>query len=240
MRPIIRWTALAGALLAILSAGGTASRAPHPSRPLERGRAVRYLALGDSYTIGEGVAPEGRWPEQLVAQLRAKGVSIREPEIIAQTGWTTDELSAAITARNPHGPYALVSLLIGVNNQYRGRSVQEYRAQFTALLHTAISLAGRDTGRVIVLSIPDWGVTPFAEGRDRAAIAAAIDSFNAVARDETQRAGARWADVTPTSRAAARDSSMFAIDGLHPSRAMYAKWAGLAEPQARAALGIAE
>ena len=167
---------MAGALLAILSAGRTAARAPHLSRPLERGRAVRYLALGDSYTIGEGVAPEGRWPEQLVARLRSKGVSIREPEIIAQTGWTTDELSAAITARNPHGPYALVSLLIGVNNQYRGRSVQEYRTQFLSLLHAAISLAGRDTGRVIVLSIPDWGVTPFAEGRDRAAIAAAIDS----------------------------------------------------------------
>jgi len=199
---------------------------------------VRYLALGDSYTIGEGVAPAERWPEQLAARLRASGVKIDGPEIIARTGWTTDELSAAIAEHRPHGPFALVSLLIGVNNQYRGRGIEEYRDQFRSLLHVAIALAGRDAKRVVVLSIPDWGVTPFAEGRDRGAIATAIDSFNAVAHDETRRAGARWADVTPASRAAALDSNMVVADGLHPSGAMYARWAALAEPEARAALGI--
>lgn len=197
---------------------------------------MRYLALGDSYTIGEGVAAAERWPEQLASRLRASGATVRVPEIIAKTGWTTDELSAAIASRSPKGPYALVSLLIGVNNQFRGRGVEEYRAQFIALLDTAISLAGRDAKRVIVLSIPDWGVTPFAEGRDRAAIAVAIDSFNAVGREETRRAGARWVDITPASRAAVRDSGLIVADGLHPSDAMYATWAELAEPEARAAL----
>ena len=197
---------------------------------------MRYLALGDSYTIGDGVPAAERWPEQLAARLRASGAKIPEPEIIAKTGWTTDELAAAIARRNPQGPYALVSLLIGVNNQFRGRSVEEYRAQFIALLDKATTLADREARRVIVLSIPDWGVTPFAEGRDRAEIATAIDSFNAVARDETRRAGAHWVDITPASRAAALDSTTVVADGLHPSGAMYAKWAELADPEARAAL----
>ncbi len=197
---------------------------------------MRYLALGDSYTIGEGVPVAERWPEQLAARLRASGAKIPEPEIIAKTGWTTDELAAAIARRNPQGPYALVSLLIGVNNQFRGRSVEEYRAQFIALLDKATTLADREARRVIVLSIPDWGVTPFAEGRDRAEIATAIDSFNAVARDETRRAGAHWVDITPASRAAALDATTVVADGLHPSGAMYAKWAELADPEARAAL----
>jgi lysophospholipase L1-like esterase len=239
MLQIMRWAGVAAALLVVWSASGAAgSRAPHVSHPNERGRAVRYLALGDSYTIGEGVVPAERWPEQLAASLRARGVTIEGPEIIARTGWTTGELGAAIAERSPHGPFALVSLLIGVNNQYRGRSVEEYRDQFSSLLRLAIALAGRDAKRVIVLSIPDWGVTPFAEGRDRAGIAAAIDTFNQIARDETHRAGARWVDVTPASRAAARDSRMIVADGLHPSGAMYAKWAALAGPEARAALGI--
>ena len=198
---------------------------------------MRYLALGDSYTIGEGVAAAERWPEQLAVRLHANGATLREPEFIAKTGWTTDELSAAIARRNPRGPYALVSLLIGVNNQFRGRGVEEYRAQFTALLDVASTLAGGNAKRVIVLSIPDWGVTPFAEGRDRTAIAEAIDSFNTVGRDETRRAGARWVDITPASRATARGSGLLVADGLHPSGAMYAKWAELAEPEARAALG---
>nr|WP_325311146.1 SGNH/GDSL hydrolase family protein [Longimicrobium sp.] len=195
---------------------------------------LRYLALGDSYTIGEGVAPEERWPTQLAAMLRARGIGVADPEIVATTGWTTDELDAGIDAAAPRGPYTLVSLLIGVNNQYRGRPADEYRAQFRALLRRAIGFAGGDAGRVVVLSIPDWGVTPFAEGRDRAQIAHEIDAFNAINRDAARELGARWVDVAPASRLA---PSAVVGDGLHPSAEQYRDWAVLAFPEALAALG---
>lgn len=200
------------------------------------GDELRYLALGDSYTIGESVGRDERWPVRLVELLRAEGVEIDEPAIIARTGWTTDELDAAIDAADPRGPYDLVSLLIGVNNQYRGRSVEEYRAEFRALLARAIGFAGGEAGRVVVLSIPDWGVTPFAAERDRAKIAAEIDLFNAVNREETERAGARYVDITPHSRQVAGDPAMTAPDGLHPSGEMYEFWARSALPAAREAL----
>ena len=196
----------------------------------------RVLALGDSYTIGESVAIADRWPNQLARALRAKGTAVADPEIIARTGWTTDELSSAIDAAKPHGPYALVTLLIGVNNQYRGRSAEQYRKEFAALLQRAVAFAGGDAKRVVVVSIPDWGVTPFASGRDRATIAAAIDHFNAVAHEESNRAGAHFADVTPASRHAATDATLVAPDGLHPSAAMYAQWVKAILPQAEPAL----
>jgi lysophospholipase L1-like esterase len=198
---------------------------------------ARFLALGDSYTIGESVRPADRWPVQLASTLRERGIDVAEPEIIAATGWTTDELASAIGELEPRGPYGLVSLLIGVNNQYRGQPLEEYRDQFRGLLEQAIAFAGDESGRVLVLSIPDWGVTPFAEGRDRAQIAREIDAFNAVNRDEAVRAGAHHVDVTPISRLAAADSELVAGDGLHPSEAMYRAWAELAWPEALAALG---
>ena len=197
---------------------------------------MRFLALGDSYTIGESVEPAGRWPVQLAALLRAQGVNVGEPTIIATTGWTTDELSAGIDRANPQGTYELVSLLIGVNNQYRGRGLDEYRHQFVALLNRAIAFANGKPSRVLVLSIPDWGVTPFASGRDPVAIAAEIDAFNAINREEAERLGAHYVDATPFSRLAANDPSLIASDGLHPSGKMYAKWARLALPAARDAL----
>lgn len=197
----------------------------------------RFLALGDSYTIGESVAVADRWPNQLALRLRKSGIDIADPEIIAKTGWTTDELSLAIDAAKPHGPYALVTLLIGVNNQYRGRDAEQYRKEFAALLERAIAFAGGDPKRVVVVSIPDWGVTPFAAGRDRTKIGREIDLFNAINREETKRAGARYADVTPGSRLAATDPTLVAPDGLHPSAKMYTSWVSVIEPQARAALG---
>jgi len=197
---------------------------------------VRFLALGDSYTIGESVDPSDRWPAQLAALLCAQGLNVGEPTIIATTGWTTDELSAGIDRADPQGAYELVSLLIGVNNQYRGRGLDEYRQQLVALLQRAIAFAGGKPGRVLVLSIPDWGVTPFAADRDRAAIAAAIDAFNAVNREEAERPGAHYIDVSPFSRTAAADPTLIAADGLHPSGKMYAEWARLALPAAREAL----
>ncbi len=203
--------------------GGTASK--------------RILALGDSYTIGEAVSAPERWPNQLADLLRQAGIETGDPQIIAKTGWTTDELASAIDTARPMGPYALVTLLVGVNNQYRGREAEEYRREFVALLQRAVRFAGDDPLRVIVVSIPDWGVTPFAGERDRAKIAAEIDLFNHINREETVRVGARYVDVTPISRVAATDRTLLADDGLHPSGTMYRQWAALVFPQARAALG---
>jgi lysophospholipase L1-like esterase len=197
--------------------------------------AATFLALGDSYTIGEGVAEEGRWPIQLVTRLGERGVAVETPSIVATTGWTTDELATALDATRLDHRYDLVTLLIGVNNQYRGRSTTEYREQFRDLLHRSVMFAG-DPQRVVVVSIPDWGVTAFAEGRDRAAIARDIDAFNAVARDETLGMRARWADVTPASREAGAKPGMLVDDGLHPSAAQYAVWTGTILPEAEAAL----
>ncbi|MGN2244052.1 SGNH/GDSL hydrolase family protein [Frateuria sp. GZRR33] len=196
---------------------------------------LHYLALGDSYTIGEAVPAAGRWPAQLVRQLRARGVAIDEPRIIAVTGWTTDELSAGMDAATLRPPYDLVTLLIGVNNQYRGRAAGEYRTQFSGLLGRAIGLAGGRPSRVVVVSIPDWGVTRFAreQGRDPAPIAHALDVYNAIARDEAGRAGARWVDITPLSR---RHPGLVADDGLHPDAAQYALWTDAITPVAAAAV----
>ncbi|GAP65231.1 hypothetical protein MBSD_n0520 [Mizugakiibacter sediminis] len=198
----------------------------------------RLLALGDSYTIGEGVEPVGRWPMQLAARLRAEGFAVADPEIVATTGWTTDELAAAMDAAAFAPPYALVTLLIGVNNQYRGRDLDAYRGEFRALLARAIALAGGDARRALVVSIPDWGVTPFAraQGRDAAAIAAAIDAFNAVNRAEAATQGAVWLDVTDLSRDRGDSAAMLAADGLHPSAAQYARWVERILPAARRAL----
>ncbi|HVX38876.1 MAG TPA: SGNH/GDSL hydrolase family protein [Gemmatimonadaceae bacterium] len=195
------------------------------------------LALGDSYTIGEGVSPSERWPARLAVRLRETGVAIAEPTIVARTGWTTDELAAAIDATPLVPPYALVTLLIGVNNQYRGRSAAEYRDEFRTLLARAIGFAGGRAQRVVVLSIPDWSATPFAADRDRPRIAREIDEFNVVNRDEAARVDARYVDVTVASRTAAGDLAFVAADGLHPSAAAYDQWARLVLPVAAAILG---
>lgn len=192
---------------------------------------TRFLALGDSYTIGEAVAPTERWPALLAQRLE-----LCEPEIVAKTGWTTDELSAAIDAAKPPGPFDLVTLLIGVNDQYRGRNVESYRGGFTTLLDRAVAFAGNDPRRVVVVSIPDWGVTPFAADRDRAQIAAEIDRYNGVNRDEAGRAGAHYADIGTVSREAASRPDLTASDGLHPSADLYRRWVEIILPKARLAL----
>ena len=198
----------------------------------------RFLALGDSYTIGEGVQPNQRWPAQLVRRLRSRGVELDEPEIIATTGWTTDELSAAMDAATLAPPYALVSLLIGVNNQYRGRDLENYRDEFSALLARAIALAGGQTARVIVVSIPDWGVTRFARSKNRDAdlIAGEIDRFNAAANRIAAQHDVAYVDVTVASREAADGDAMLVADGLHPSAAQYAEWTDAIVPVAMRAL----
>lgn len=191
---------------------------------------IRILSLGDSYTIGESVGDSERWPVRLAALLRARGLRVADPAIVAQTGWTTDELSTGIDDAKPAGPFDIVTLLIGVNNQYRERSASEYREQFQELLARATRFAAGNASHVIVLSIPDWGLTPFASGRDRTRIAREIDAFNAVNREEAARGGARYVDITPISRRVPREPGLVAGDGLHPSGEMYACWVDLALP----------
>jgi lysophospholipase L1-like esterase len=196
-------------------------------------KSVSFLALGDSYTIGESVEEAGRWPVQLAASLNASGCTVESPVIIAKTGWTTDELMQGIEDRNLSDTFELVSLLIGVNNQYRGRDTSEFRSQFNALLDEAIGFAGGHPDRVFVVSIPDWGVTPFAEGRNREKIAKEIDAFNRIKKEETEKRSIRFFDVTGISRKAASDPALTAGDGLHPSEKMYALWVDIIAPHIR-------
>ncbi|MFD1469272.1 SGNH/GDSL hydrolase family protein [Hymenobacter caeli] len=189
-----------------------------------------YLALGDSYTIGEGAAEADRWPVQLAQLARQSGLDVQAPDIIARTGWTTGKLQAAVRAAHSPATYGLVSLLIGVNNQYRGLGQAAYRTKFRQLLAEAARLAGGRPGRVVVLSIPDWGQSPFAERRNRVRIGREIDQFNAVAQDECRRAGVAYVDITPATRAAAGDASQFTGDGLHYTGPQMRRWAQQALP----------
>src|SRR5690606_2756087 len=197
--------------------------------------AISSLALGDSYTIGEGIDEAGRWPLQLAAALRDEGMALADPRLIATTGWTTDELSAAIDAAGPFGRFGFVGLLVGVNNQYRGRDLDNYREEFDALLVRAAGFVGHRADRVLVLSIPDWGVTPFAAGtgRDRATIARELDDYNAAARALRVAPGIAVVDITPAGRRLGAGPARLAADGLHPSVSMYAQWTRLALPVAR-------
>jgi lysophospholipase L1-like esterase len=184
-----------------------------------------YLALGDSYTIGEGVPLYRGYPYQAVQRLRAAGLSFSAPEVIARTGWTTDELTDALARVRLLPNYDIVSLLIGVNNQYRGRDAGEYTRQFGHLLQLALRYCGNPS-KVFVLSIPDWGYSPFANNRDRALISGEIDAFNAVARDLADREKIPFIDITAHSRSAGAGAEGFVADGLHPAASTYAFWAG--------------
>ena len=200
--------------------------------------AAPYLALGDSYTIGEGVAAPERWPNQLAVMLHKNGVDVGEPEIVAKTGWTTDELSAAMDAHTFSPPYRLVTLLIGVNNQYRGRDLDNYRVEFKKLLERAIDLAGKDPTKVVVVSIPDWGVTRFGQGsgRDTAEIARQLDAYNAANAQIAKMLHCGYVDVTTVSRQVGNQAAMLVSDGLHPSPKMYTAWSERILPVAKAAL----
>jgi len=180
------------------------------------------LALGDSYTIGEGVLLPETYPYQAVQMLRAQGLPFMAPEIIARTGWTTDELDSAIAGTRLLPVYDFVCLLIGVNNQYRGRSTEEYKVQFQSLLRQAIGFAAGRTERVLILSIPDWGVSPFAADLDRSAIAREIDAFNSAAESIARQHQVVFIDITSHSR---QEGQPFAVDGLHPSGEQYYFWA---------------
>lgn len=186
---------------------------------------LRLLCLGDSYTIGEGVTPAERWPNVLTALLRERGLDLADPQIIAQTAWTTDELMDAIDAARPVGPFDLVTLMIGVNDQYRSRPIEQFEASFLPLFDQASGFSAQGPKGLLVISIPDWGATPFAEGRDRALIAREIETYNDRAKELVEARGARWHDVTALSRRVADDLTLVVEDKLHPSGAMYREWA---------------
>jgi lysophospholipase L1-like esterase len=188
-------------------------------------KTLSYLALGDSYTIGESLPLEDNFPHQTVALLRKKRMLIADPEIVAKTGWTTDELTDAITKLSLKSNYDYVSLLIGVNNQYRGRDIATYQKDFEQLLLQAIQFAGGKHQHVFVLSIPDWGATPFAEGRDRKKIESEVDQFNAANLKIAQQYKVQYLEITVGTREAKQDISLVAEDKLHPSKKEYARWA---------------
>lgn len=199
---------------------------------------LSYLALGDSYTIGEAVPAEQSYPYQLAAQMGAKGHPLKEPKIIAVTGWTTDNLINAIAESGITGKkYDIVTLLIGVNDQYQKLSQDNYRIKFQQVLNTAIEFAGGNKDHVFVLSIPDWGVTPFAGGQDNI-IGPQIDQFNNINKAISQNAGVNYLDITLISRQAATEPDLIAADGLHPSGKMYTLWINLLRPMIAAKLKL--
>ncbi|MEP6844703.1 MAG: SGNH/GDSL hydrolase family protein [Panacibacter sp.] len=184
-----------------------------------------FLALGDSYTIGEAVPLHESFPYQTVQLLRKANLHFHAPEIVAKTGWTTSELAEHILHAKLNEHYDFVTLLIGVNNQYRDLSIDEYPNDFEFLLRKAIHFAGEKKENVIVLSIPDWGVTPFAKKRDSKKIAAEIDAYNKLNKAIAERYKIKYVDITANSRAAKDDASFITTDGLHPSGKAYAEWA---------------
>ena len=198
---------------------------------------LRYLALGDSYTIGESVGEADRWPVQLAGLVRAKGIDLANPTIIARTGWTTAELAEAIVSSGNTATYDLVSLLIGVNNQYRGQDIERYRTEFRQLLQTAIRFAKGRPERVVVLSIPDWGQSPYAKGRDRNTIGSQIDMFNNTAKQSCEQANVAFIDITELTRKAGTDATQYAPDGLHYSGKQMRLWAEKAQDIVIAKLG---
>jgi lysophospholipase L1-like esterase len=206
------------------------------STPVDLKGPFSYLALGDSYTIGESVEVTSSFPYQLKTNMAAKGYNITTPKIIAVTGWTTGDLKNAIAQANLTQKYDVVTLLIGVNNQYRGYNQTDYRTEFVQLLNTAIGFANGYKLKVFVLSIPDYSVTPFASTSDRAKIATEIDQFNTINKDESTKAGVNYLDITGISRQAGFDPSLIAFDGLHPSAKMYGLWVGQLSLQVAAQL----
>lgn len=191
---------------------------------LTQSQPIKFLALGDSYTIGESVKENERWPMQLAEELKKQGKKIGKPHIIATTGWRTDDLKKAIQAANLKPEYQLVSLLIGVNNQYQGKSAESYAPEFEELLNMAIVLAGGKKENVFVVSIPDYGFTPFGKPK-QAQISQALDEFNAINKTITEKAGVRYFNITNISRKGLEQPDLVADDSLHPSGKQYKLWA---------------
>lgn len=218
----LRWIAVC---VAIVHMTGNIMSQSRPAR-----EAAAFLSLGDSYTIGEGVTKKERWTFQAAGQLRSAGFSVADPVTVARTGWTTGELIAAVKQTEPGSDFDLVSLLIGVNNQYRGIPADVFQQEFKDLLDIAARFAGGDFSKVFVLSIPDWGSTPFAAGRDAAVITREIDQLNNIAEVVCREKGVAFVNITPVSRRAKDNQQYLAGDKLHYSAEMYELWAAEALP----------
>jgi lysophospholipase L1-like esterase len=217
------------------SAVGGASEGSMVVQPSYVGK-LSFLALGDSYTIGESVEPADRWPMQLAAAMRKNGIDLSDPVIIARTGWTTGDLLAAMNRAKLTDKFDLVMILIGVNNQFQGRSEEEYRQQFAELLKRAVVLSGGKVSHVVVLSIPDWSVMPFGQHYDSKRVSSEIDRSNAICREETNKIGAGYVNVTGISRGATTRPDLVAADGLHPSGTQYGEWVDAAIAAAKLAV----
>lgn len=192
---------------------------------------LKVLFLGDSYTIGQSVNYSDRWTSQLINKIKKdKNINILE-KTIAQTGWTTGDLLRAISESKPENNYDFVYLLIGVNNQYQGLDKNNYKTEFKSLLNQAIYLSQSKIDHVFVISIPDWGVTPFAQGQSQQDISKEIDDFNIINKTEALQLKVNYIDITPVSKKASTDSSYNADDGLHPSKKMYEEWVKLIYPE---------
>jgi len=197
------------------------------SSDIMQDRSLTFLALGDSYTIGESVAEDQRWPVQLAKKMTDNGIQVQSPRIIATTGWRTDQLKQAIDEANDlKTSYDMVSLLIGVNNQYQGRSVESFAPEFEELLLMAIAQAGGNKAHVFVVSIPDYGKTPFGAAKEEE-IGKALDQYNAVSKEICEQYDIAYYDITPISREAKASPELVASDRLHPSGEMYRRWVDL-------------
>ena len=227
----MKFSLLTLAVLGIFSCNSTKNMQPDDSdnpmteNPTNNSEQLSYLALGDSYTIGEGVSDAGRYPNQLVDRLNKEtGKSWAKPKVIAQTGWTVDELEKGINRADIEGnTYDLVTLSIGVNNQYRGYPISKFEEEFENMLLRAIRFAGVNSNHVIVISIPDWGITPFAtqSGKDKSNIGDEIDAYNRIKAGICEKHDVRYIDITEDYRAVGAQAEMLAADGLHPSAKMY-------------------
>ncbi|MEB2778378.1 SGNH/GDSL hydrolase family protein [Algoriphagus sp. D3-2-R+10] len=230
----LKFTILTLAILGIFSCNSSKNMLPDDTdSPMtedstDTSNQLTYLALGDSYTIGEGVSDAGRYPSQLVTTLNTETEkSWASPKVIARTGWTVDELDKGIDRADIEGnTYDLVTLSIGVNNQYRGLPIAKFEEEFENMLLRAIGFAGVNNNHIVVLSIPDWGVTPFAtqSGRDKSKIADEINAYNRIKADICKKHDVTYIDITAQYRSLGAQPDMLAADGLHPSAKMYGLW----------------
>ena len=184
----------------------------------------KFLALGDSYTIGQSVEINERWPVQFLKELKTSTSAIDTLQIIAQTGWRVDQLNEAMNNSDLEAPYGLVSLLIGVNNQYQGQKANSFKPEFIEILERSLKLVDNRKERLFVVSIPDWGASPYGATLNRTQISKEIDEFNSVLKEESEKRGIRYFNITTISRRALTDNSLIASDRLHPSGKMYKLW----------------
>jgi len=191
----------------------------------------KFLALGDSYTVGASVTFSERWPVQFLDELKLYTTAIDTLQIIATSGWRVDQLKFGMDNSNLEPPYGLVSLLIGVNNQYQGQNANDFRPEFIEMLEKSLKLVNNRKERFFVISIPDWGASPYGFGFDRAKVSKEINEFNSVVKEESEKRGLRYFDITAISRRALIDRTLIASDGLHPSGKMYKLWVDMMIPE---------